>query len=280
MWLLASLFGDDVGAQLKQSGHTSQWEYTGPGRGPGMRPNRHDANRRRGPLSTFAWNIRIRALIHILGDLHQPLHAAEMFTTRFPHGDAGGTHVRVVVPGVPQVRDLHQVWDTCGGLLNASWPDVSESDALSTAQQLTHKFPPDSVPVTSATTFAAVANESYELVQSVVYREFLESRGTGTIRQGPYRPSPQYMREVQHVCRLQIALAGYRLARVLEDLSIILRLEKSVRGLTERHASHLLPMLLTASPAVVCVLLLCLICSPYRRNWRSNEEPLLKSAVV
>lgn len=38
-------------------------------------------------------HLYIRFLLHILGDIHQPLHAIETFSTQFVNGDVGGNSV-------------------------------------------------------------------------------------------------------------------------------------------------------------------------------------------
>ena len=37
-------------------------------------------------------------LIHIIGDIHQPLHAAKFISHEFPKGDMGGNKFKVQVP--------------------------------------------------------------------------------------------------------------------------------------------------------------------------------------
>ena len=49
-------------------------------------------------------------LVHLEGDLHQPLHCTSRFLKSQPEGDAGGNLV-FVTPG----RNLHSVWDDSGG---------------------------------------------------------------------------------------------------------------------------------------------------------------------
>lgn len=51
----------------------------------------------------------IRWAIHLMGDLHQPLHCVARFSPENPRGDAGGNAVQVVVDGKPD--NLHSVWD-------------------------------------------------------------------------------------------------------------------------------------------------------------------------
>lgn len=49
-------------------------------------------------------------LLHLVGDVHQPAHAAAMFTPRgFPKGDRGGNRVEV------GTRNLHALWDAALG---------------------------------------------------------------------------------------------------------------------------------------------------------------------
>ena len=51
----------------------------------------------------------IRWAIHLMGDLHQPLHCVARFSPENPRGDAGGNAVNVVIDG--KSDNLHSVWD-------------------------------------------------------------------------------------------------------------------------------------------------------------------------
>jgi hypothetical protein len=53
----------------------------------------------------------LRFLVHFAGDVHQPLHAAEMYSADFPEGDLGGNYFKVSVPGYPSIDNLHYYWD-------------------------------------------------------------------------------------------------------------------------------------------------------------------------
>lgn len=53
----------------------------------------------------------LRFLVHFAGDIHQPLHAAEMYSAAFPDGDLGGNYFKVSVPGFPSITNLHYYWD-------------------------------------------------------------------------------------------------------------------------------------------------------------------------
>ena len=45
-------------------------------------------------------------LLHLVGDLHQPMHSTAIFSQRFPSGDRGGNLIPVVQGG-----NLHSLWD-------------------------------------------------------------------------------------------------------------------------------------------------------------------------
>jgi S1/P1 Nuclease len=41
--------------------------------------------------------IALAWLFHLVGDIHQPLHTAQLFTTEYPQGDRGGNEICVRV---------------------------------------------------------------------------------------------------------------------------------------------------------------------------------------
>jgi hypothetical protein len=49
-------------------------------------------------------------LIHLVGDIHQPLHCATLFNEVFPDGDMGGNSSLVRIGDDPPIR-LHAAWD-------------------------------------------------------------------------------------------------------------------------------------------------------------------------
>jgi hypothetical protein len=50
-------------------------------------------------------------LFHLVGDIHQPLHTAQLFTIEYPQGDRGGNEICVRVTQDRQPMDLHRFWD-------------------------------------------------------------------------------------------------------------------------------------------------------------------------
>src|SRR5437870_13642051 len=55
--------------------------------------------------------IALAWLFHLVGDIHQPLHTAQLFTTDYPKGDRGGNEICVRVKEAEQPMDLHRFWD-------------------------------------------------------------------------------------------------------------------------------------------------------------------------
>lgn len=43
----------------------------------------------------------IRMLLHIIGDMHQPLHNSNYYNTTYPNGDQGGNLQKIQVPALP-----------------------------------------------------------------------------------------------------------------------------------------------------------------------------------
>ena len=55
--------------------------------------------------------IALAWLFHLVGDIHQPLHTAQLFTVDYPKGDRGGNEICVRVTQAGQPMDLHRFWD-------------------------------------------------------------------------------------------------------------------------------------------------------------------------
>ena len=95
-------------------------------------------------------------LIHLIGDLHQPLHCESLFNDVYPNGDKGGNDF-FVKPAQSGVR-LHGIWD---GLLVL--PAIHKHDGI-TPLRLMQKIPERSLPeMTSHTHPKEWSLESREL---------------------------------------------------------------------------------------------------------------------
>jgi hypothetical protein len=136
---------------------------------------------------------------HLVGDSHQPLHLTSRFLRSQPKGDAGGNFV-IVEPG----RTLHSLWDDA-----AAPRDLSDEDVIRYAREITADYPAGPPPSLDPTHWAA---ESFELDKTAVYAFGLE---TGS-KEHPLILSPWYEERAKNLARQRVAVAGYRLAAVLE----------------------------------------------------------------
>lgn len=148
-------------------------------------------------------------VLHVTGDIHQPLHTAERFSAAWPDGDGGG--------GKPQVRDpltgapiaLHWLWDD----------SISRSglaaDADKRAREIVARHPRAGLPElkAGAADFAAWAREeSYPLAVRFAYGA--EPPTAADAAAAPPVPDAYWQALRTHAER-RVALAGYRMAEVV-----------------------------------------------------------------
>ena len=72
-------------------------------------------------------------VLHLVGDVHQPLHSVSRFTSQTANGDSGGNSVKVCLPtsascSMNQSSALHSFWD--GALGTSSSPTSAITKAL------------------------------------------------------------------------------------------------------------------------------------------------------
>jgi hypothetical protein len=141
-------------------------------------------------------------LLHLVGDVHQPLHCTARFTQSQPEGDDGGNGVEL--DGSPS--NLHSFWD---GILGGG-PDTAPGPALTLALGL---------PVAP---FAAAAdlnvqnwvNDSFNDAKLFVYKNPPIGAGTGPFT---IAPNSSYRSNARTLARKRMALAGARLANILNN---------------------------------------------------------------
>lgn len=145
----------------------------------------------------FEKALMLKVLIHCVADIHQPLHCASHYSHAHPDGDSGGTFF--IIQGMP-MRNLHALWDSGAGLF------PSESQAIKAlASHLVQTFPKPA----ASTDVAKWARDSHDLAARFAFQ--LEEDTT---------PSPEYLAQVQAISAEQAALAGHRLAHLL-NISLI-----------------------------------------------------------
>jgi hypothetical protein len=140
-------------------------------------------------------SIALRFLLHLIGDLHQPLHASD-------DHDQGGNRKRARLPGA-RVENLHHDWDT------EFVARLGASDAEIAARLIAQVTDAQRARWASGTP-DDWALESYSIGKAQVYG-LLPARSGGS----DYQLSDQYVSNATAVTAQQLSKAGVRLAFVL-----------------------------------------------------------------
>ena len=155
-------------------------------------------------------------LMHLIEDLHQPLHAVSMYSQEFPDGDRGGNLLMVNVGG--SVNNLHSIWDSMMGryedlkIINELVAKaVKDNPRQQLAEQLKKTDP------------KAWAEESLQLAKEVVYQNgqlpYVSRQKFDADRKAPIPELPKdYLDKGRVLAAKRLALAGYRLADELNRL--------------------------------------------------------------
>jgi len=157
--------------------------------------------------------IDVAWLVHLIGDIHQPLHTSARVTDTEPTGDQGGNLFFLTPVDTPpkEAKRLHGYWDD---ILNKSIQRVNNETDLAYANRIASMI----MRRQPAARFKDQLNlgkyqewcrEGLAAAKTSVYPPWLK-------RFEP--PSERYRRQVYSVAEPAIALAGYRLAATLDGL--------------------------------------------------------------
>ena len=58
---------------------------------------------------------------HLIGDIHQPLHAVSLYSADYPDGDRGGNSIHIRTDSNPNMN-LHAFWDDIEGVTGPRLP--------------------------------------------------------------------------------------------------------------------------------------------------------------
>ena len=154
----------------------------------------------------------LRYVIHFVGDIHQPLHATSRESDAMPKGDAGGNRFKIgPVDGIKSTHpNLHLLWDfACTFYVSVPRPLTVEGKAQidAYAAQIMADYPKKSLKNVKDLNPDDWAQESFGIAKAVVY-----NLDEGTT------PSAEYIAKGKKVSEERLALAGYRLAELLNKL--------------------------------------------------------------
>jgi S1/P1 Nuclease len=158
-------------------------------------------------------------LFHLVGDLHQPLHTAQLFTVDYPQGDRGGNEICVRVTQAGQPMNLHRFWD---GVITSSSNLTrlrNEASALRNRQE----FQRSQLTELASTDFESWAKESFEIATKFAYRNGRIGIPKGgnidctMVAAAPVLP-PGYVVSASRIADRRMIVAGYRSADLLTRL--------------------------------------------------------------
>jgi hypothetical protein len=136
-------------------------------------------------------------LEHLVGDVHQPLHATSRFSADLLSGDRGGNSVALC--DSPCKNELHAFWDNVLGTSKSPTTAITAADKLATASATGAAITDDQVWIT----------ESFEAAKQFVYASPV---GPGA---GPYALDAAYKSQAKTEAKVRIELAGLRLANLI-----------------------------------------------------------------
>ena len=142
--------------------------------------------------------LALRVLVHVVADIHQPMHTICWYSKRFPNGDKGGNAWKMYK------TNLHQYWDNAGGWLKGfNWKDESRF------QQKKAELSSESCDWRHiALNPQEWANQSHDL--AIKYAYFPPKSKSKMLK---------YQQTCQDISKVQIQIAACHLAAVLSKLS-------------------------------------------------------------
>jgi hypothetical protein len=136
-------------------------------------------------------------LEHLVGDVHQPLHATSRFSQELPNGDQGGNLVALCAK--PCRDELHAFWDNVLGTSKSPEVAIAAAALLPAAPSTEAGIADEKVWV----------NESFAAARRFAYAPPV---GPGA---GPYTLDASYTQAAKAEAAKRVALAGARLANLI-----------------------------------------------------------------
>lgn len=138
-------------------------------------------------------------ILHLVGDIHQPLHATTRVSSADPDGDSGGNDVMLCAK--PCKDELHAFWDDLIGTSTSPAPAITAAKKLPAASSTLSKI----------STTSTWVQESFKIAKQDVY---ISPIGAGN---GPFTMTAAYRTKAKQIAQQRVALAGVRLANLLNS---------------------------------------------------------------
>lgn len=188
-------------------------------------------------------------LLHLAGDIHQPLHVSDQFSKQFPAGNAAGTQEYVMDPVKNIPMPLHLLWDS------NIYRSTELEDVEKFSKELLEMYPRSAFPqlkeLEGPGDFAKWARESYDIAVDFAYGYGIKTttdpekdldpneavkkmvayivHGVPPLEEAPEIPA-EYWEKLQDVIQKQITLAGYRIADLVLAAADQIVMERSYSG--------------------------------------------------
>ena len=156
--------------------------------------------------SVQAKSFALSFLMHFVGDIHQPLHCISLYDKNYPNGDEGGNLIPI---RSPYASNLHELWDRELGAFYSveRYHSPYHHQIYQFAQKVMQEFPPKNFGNEIQNINPSEwAKNSFELAKENAYP-----------MQANAEPSQTYIDHNREIALKQIALAGYRLAYLLNS---------------------------------------------------------------
>ena len=224
--MLAARWSDDIRGDTNYD--KPEWHYFDIPYRPGEAPPQNPPNEgilkalpeNFSTVNSADANLEARAIalcwiLHLIGDIHQPLHSTTLITKQFPEpeGDRGGTRFYIrVSPGCSTIS-LHEFWDDL----------ILGSDKFQAVRNVATllRSRPDLTRETFAKQLAVKqyndwALASYNLATDKIYNKG-KLQGSNDKNNGVVLPA-DYKGPAKKAAEIQVVLAGYRISDAMVEL--------------------------------------------------------------
>lgn len=158
--------------------------------------------------------IAIAWIMHLIGDLHQPLHTSARVTDTEPKGDQGGNLFLLTPKDTPREKqeNLHWFWDSI--VVRAVAPPKTEFAERDYIEPLARKFM-KKYPIATFQgklkpgEYDGIQQESFAYNNSIVFSSDLVRFQS---------PSAKYKKSAYQLAEKQLALAGYRMGELFNTV--------------------------------------------------------------
>jgi hypothetical protein len=188
-------------------------------------------------------------LLHLVGDIHQPLHVSDQYSKEFPAGNGAGTLEYVMDPINKMPMPLHLLWDS------NIYRSTALEDVEKNARDLVAKYPRSAFPelkgLEGPGDFEKWARESYDVAADFAYGYGIDTasdpekdldpdksvkkmvayivHGVPPLEEAPEVPV-EYWEKLQEIVQKRITLAGYRIADLVLAAADQIDAERSLSG--------------------------------------------------